>query len=50
MKIAGAWSSSIRALRSIIIVSLNRLMVIILAYFNHKNNRYNNFVKPYWKD
>jgi len=35
-----------RALRSIIIVSLNRLIAIIFAYFNHEDNHYNRFVQP----
>jgi len=40
---------SVWALRSIIIILLqlfNRLMAIIFAYSNRKNNHYNCFVKP----
>jgi hypothetical protein len=43
---------SIRALRSVIIVSLksfNRLIASIFAYYNCENNCYNRFVKAYRK-
>ncbi len=35
-----------RALRSVIIVSLQSFNSIFFAYFNHENNRYNRIVKP----
>jgi len=36
-----------KALRSGVIVPVIRLITIIFAYYNRKNNPYNHFVKPY---